>query len=218
LSWSVDDSVLPDLTVAGNKIALFNITDGPGEFFLSTKSCNYGFEYAISRKDGVTNNACTPPCTLAMSLSTGYYFYCSSIPDSSSGVIHVLECDKLANYRCGKVTGCGWSTSDSKCKACIDAKNRDDCEALENCTWCEGDSVCLHEKSNACRGIVEKDRAVPSWVWLLITLCALVVLVAVMVTLFLSERGFRKRWAAISKTDKDFAEVGKGANDGLYAN
>jgi len=77
--------------------------------------------------------------------------------------------------------------------------------------------VCLHKNSNACRAQRELERSVASWVWLLIALIALVLLLAVFLTLFLAERGFKKRWSAMSKMDKDFAEVGKGANDGLSA-
>jgi len=123
----------------------------------------------------------------------------------------------MASYRCGKIIGCGYDEDEQKCQACIDAKNRGDCEKLENCTWCKADEVCLHEKSGACRAQIERDSGVASWVWLLITLCALLVLIAVLLTLFISERNFRQRWAAIAKADKDFAEVGKGANDGLMA-
>jgi len=217
LAWTVDKVLVPELSVAGCRIGLFNVTSGGGDFFISSRPCSEGTKYALSRKEGVTNNACTPPCTTAFNLTSGYYFYCSSVYKSSSaGVLNVLECNNLPNYRCIKVVGCGWG-SDNKCKTCIDAKTKSDCNKISNCTWCVSDGVCLHEKSGACRSQIAKNSTVASWIWLLITLIALFVLIAVMLTLFLSERQFKKRWAAVCKTDKDFAEVGKGANDGLVA-
>jgi len=218
LGWALDGELVPEVTVAAGKIGLFNVTSGVGGFYISSKDCSFDTQYALSRSEGVTNNACFPPCTVAFNLTTGYYYLCStSLRDSTSSVLHVLDCPKMAKYRCGKVVGCGMNTDDNKCEACIEAKNRGDCEKLENCTWCKADEVCLHEKSGACRAQIERDSGVASWVWLLITLCALLVLIAVLLTLFISERNFRQRWAAIAKADKDFAEVGKGANDGLMA-
>jgi len=218
LAWRVDDEVLGEINVAGGQIALFNITAGGGDFFISSRSCALGNNYALSRKDGVTNNACTPPCVVAMNLTTGSYFYCSSLyPNTATGLLFVLNCDECSKRTCDGVVGCGYNSEAKKCVSCISAKTEGDCEKISACEWCKTEDMCLHRDSGACRAPIARERAVASWVWLLITLCALLVLIAVVLTLFLSEASFKKRWATLSKTDKDFAEVGRGNNDGLLA-
>jgi len=219
LQWLINNkSVGDELSVASGEIGLFNVTSGTSDFFISSVDCSSGTTNALSRKDGVTNNACTPPCTVAYKLQPGYYSYCSTLKAvTTSGTLHALECKKLQAFRCAKVIGCGWNNDTSKCGSCFEATKRKDCEKMSNCTWCDNEGVCLHEKSGACRALVVRERAVASWVWLLITLIAIFVLFAVFATLFLAELGFKKRWAEMSKADKDFAEVGKGANDGLFA-
>ena len=100
---------------------------------------------------------------------------------------------------------------------CISETTEDGCKKLNGCEWCDTDEVCLDKESGACRKPIARERAVESWVWLLITVCALLVLIAVVLTLFISEITFKKRWATLAKTDKDFAVVGRGNNDGLFA-
>jgi len=218
MGWNVNETLFPMLRVAGSRTGLFNITSGTSSFYISSKDCSFGPDFALTRADGVTNNVCTPPCTVAYNLNVGYYFYCSSLASvKNSGTLHVLQCQNAPNFRCSQVIGCGWDEDQGKCGVCFDQKSSSDCKKLTGCSWCSTDDVCLDEDSGACREPINGERAVASWVWLLITVCALVVLVAVMLTLFLMERGFQKRWATIAKTDKDFAEVGKGANDGLFA-
>jgi len=218
LRWAINDDVQPMLEVVGSKVNIFNITDSAGgDFFISsTRFCNETHN-ALGRKNNVTNNACTPPCTIAFNLTAGHYFYCSSRFSDTSGYIHVVDCDSLNIYRCNSVIGCSKSESDKKCHSCSDASSEDSCNELSACKWCPGDEICLHKDSNACRAQIELDRFMPSWVWFVIAVCALIVLIAVFLTLFLSERSFHERWSALSKMDKDFAEVGKGANDGLSA-
>jgi len=217
-SWVVNGEVQPMLEVVGGQVNLFNISSGGGgDFFISTSSKCNETNYALGRKDNVTNNACTPPCTVAFNLTSGHYFYCSSVFRDISGYMQVLECNSLSSFRCGLVTGCGWSKSDRKCKACHEITSEDSCGDYSGCEWCPGDEVCLDKESNACRDMIELDRPMPSWVWLFLALFILVVLIIVFAILFLAERGFKQRWSAMSKMDKDFAEVGKGANDGLSA-
>jgi len=217
LAWRVNDDLLGEVNVAANQIVLFNVTGGGGDFFISDRACSLGSNYALSRRDGVTNNACTPPCVVAMNLTTGSYFYCSSLyPHTASGLIFVLSCDECSKRVCKSVVGCGLN-SENKCSACLSAKTKEDCGKLASCEWCNTDEICLHQDSGACRAPIPRQRSVVSWVWLLITVCALVVLIAVILTLFVSEASFKRRWASIAKTDKDFAEVGRGNNDGLLA-
>jgi len=218
LAWRVDDVLLGEINAAAHSIVLLNITSGGGEFFISERHCALGSQYALSRKNGVTNNACTPPCTMAMNLSAMPYFYCSSrYPENTAGIVIVSECGDCSSRICGNVVGCGWSSDDKKCVECTNAKTRGDCSKISACSWCETDEVCLHENSGVCRPAIARVRAVASWVWLLITVCALVVLIAVVITLFLNEASFKKRWATLAKTDKEFAEIGRGNNDGLLA-
>ena len=100
----------------------------------------------------------------------------------------------------------------------MSATTANDCKKLSSvCAWCDHDKVCLHVNSTACRAPVPRNRAVASWVWLLITICALVVVCAVILTLFLTEASFKSRWTAMSTTDSDFAVVGRGNKDGLFA-
>jgi len=217
LAWRVNGATLGEINVAAGQIALFNITAGGGDFFISNRDCSLGTNYALSRKDGVTNNACTPPCVVAMNLTTGSYFYCSSLyPDTAMGLLFVLGCDQCSKRTCTNVVGCGLN-SENKCSECIAAKTTEDCEKLSACEWCDTDEMCLHKDSAACRSVIARERAVPSWVWFLITICALLVLLAVFCTLFFSEASFKKRWALLARTDTDFAEVGRGNNDGLLA-
>jgi len=217
LAWVMNGELLGEVTVAGDQISLFNISSGGGDFFISTSDCSLGSVFALSRKDGVTNNACTPPCVLALKLNTGSYYYCSTLPHTESGQLYVLGCANCSKRTCKSVVGCGLNTETNKCSDCLSAKTKDDCEKLSACEWCNTDEVCLHQDSGSCRAPIPRERAVASWVWLLITVCALFVLIAVVLTLFISEASFKKRWATLAKTDKDFAEVGKGTNDGLFA-
>jgi len=213
--WVLNGVYSPDIYVAGGELTLFNITSGSGVFFLSTKPCDKKIQYALTREDGVTNNACIPPCTITANFSRGLFYYCSSLLPKSA-TIETTICEGTSRIFCPRYTGCG-QNGDNECKSCFAAKSRGECSKISGCSWCPGDGVCLHENSGACRGQIEIERSVASWVWLLITLCAFFVLIAVIITLFISEHSFQSRWAAIAKTDKDFAEVGKGANDGLMA-
>lgn len=216
--WRINDDVQPLIEVVGGQVSIFNVSNGGGgEFFLSSGMDCEDTVFALGRKDNVTNNGCTPPCTVAFNLTTGHYFYCSSSFRDINGYLHVVECSNVNQYHCDSVIGCGWSSSSKKCRACHEISSEDSCKGYSGCKWCPGDEVCLHKNSNACRAQRELERSVASWVWLLIALIALVLLLAVFLTLFLAERGFKKRWSAMSKMDKDFAEVGKGANDGLSA-
>ena len=89
LGWIVNGEFMPEVTVAGGEIGIFNVSSSAGKFYLATRSCDT--RYALSRKEGVTNNACTPPCTVAFNLTSNYYYMCSSaFSDSTSGVLHVL--------------------------------------------------------------------------------------------------------------------------------
>jgi len=215
--WIVNDELMPDIEVIGNKLILFNVTESGGNsFFISFRhGCN-DTKTVLSRKNNVTNNACTPPCSVSFKLPTEQYSYCSPIfRGYTAGYLQVIDCEGLSETHCATVIGCGWH--DKKCQPCTDASSEKDCEKLDHCSWCPGDEVCLHEKSNACRDQIERDRPVPGWVWLLITLVALFLLIVIFLILFLTERRFQSRWAAMSKMDKDFAEVGRGANDGLSA-
>jgi len=220
LAWRVNKDVSSELNIAGDKIALFNVSSGSGSdvFFISPNQCSQGARYASSRKDGVTNNACTPPCVVAMKVQSGSFFYCSSIfPETSTGLIFVQNCDECSKKFCSKTIGCGYNGEEKKCVDCLSATSEEDCQKLSACSWCETDGICLHKDSGACRSIVARDRPVPSWVWLVITLIALTALVIVFLTLFLKEASFKKRWESLAKTDKDYAEVGRGNTDGLFA-
>jgi len=215
LGWRLNDAQ-GDVSVAANTIALFNITESAGTFFLSSKACSLGINHAYSRADNVTNNACTPPCVIAAKLSSGTHFFCSSLyPDN--GFVYAYDCAGLSKRMCSSYVGCGYSSETSKCTECIGAKTSKDCDKISGCAWCKNEEMCLHENSTACRAPIPRERAVASWVWLLITVCALVVLIAVVLTLFLSEASFKSRWAAMAKVDTEFAEVGRGTKDGLSA-
>lgn len=218
-SWNMDGISLGEISAAGGKIVLINVTTpGGGDFYISSTHCGSGARYALTRKEGVTNNYCKTPCVLAMNLTTGSYFYCSSLyPMSAAGFVFVMNCDECSRRTCSDVIGCGWSSSTSKCTDCISAKTKSECSTISSCSWCDVDGVCLHEKSGACRQAIPRVRVTASWVWLVITLCALLILIAVFITLFLTEANFKKRWASLSKVDKEFAEIGRGNNDGLGA-
>jgi len=206
--WIVNKESQPSINVIAGEVNIFNISTGSSEFFITSHFNCSDIKSILGRKDNVTNNACTPPCTVAMKLVAGQYYYCSNSPNSVPGSISVLECDKLTRPFCGKVIGCGLADN-SECKACSSADSKKSCEKISDCEWCDGDKICLHKNSGVCRARIERDRSVASWVWLLITLCGLLVLVAIFATLFITERNFKARWAAMSKADSDLLRLAR---------
>jgi len=202
------------------RVVLFNVTAGSGAFYITHDFCSDGPKTALTRASlygGVTNNVCNPPCVVAANLSNGIYSFCSSVYGGDSGRVVVQGCTESSSRTCGQYIGCGLSSETGDCIDCLSAKSSKECGKIKYCAWCSHDEMCVHENSTSCRAPVPRNRPVASWVWLLITVCALVVLIAVVITMFLAEASFKSRWAAMAKTDTDFAELGRGNKDGLSA-
>lgn len=211
--WALDGVAAPVLTLVPAltyEFAVAGETAG-ATFWLSFSDNVNDTASALKPEDGVTNNLCTPPCTITyvppMDDLNQIFYYLSSVVDNAGNEVHIKACTDLADQAaCGKAAGCGWTTT---CISCSSLTTSATCQGASACSWCVDPEACVAETDTTCASFIASSEEGAQMLYLLFLLLIPVAGAAIFaVVMVVKKSTYKKRNEAMFRIEDEMSVLG----------